>query len=181
MAKARRLSTEEYFQYPETTTRMELVFGVVREPPAPRWGHQTVVTRLTALLEPFVRDRGLGRVCVSPVDVVLDVERALIVQPDIVFISTGRMSIVRDRIFGAPDLTIEVLSLGTVLRDRTVKLDWYRRYGVRESWLVDAPRQQIEVIDLAARGEPCSTFEKRDRIRSSVIGDLPFTVASIFE
>lgn len=181
MAKARRLSTDEYFQYPETTRRMELVYGVVREPPAPRWGHQTVVTRLTALLESHVRDRDLGRVCVSPVDVVLDVERALVVQPDIVFISAKRMSIVRERVFGAPDLTIEVLSLGTGLHDRTIKLDWYRTYGVRETWLVDALSRQVDVIDLAARGEPRSTFEKDDRIRSTVLGDLPIIVSSIFE
>ena len=62
-------------------------------------------------------NHGLGRVLVSPVDVVLDEKKALIVQPDIVFISRERIGIVRDRIWGAPDLVIEVLSPGTRRRD----------------------------------------------------------------
>ena len=58
----KRLSVEKYFQYPETNRRMELVFGVVREPPAPRWGHQSVVTRLVTLLDTYVRGEQLGRI-----------------------------------------------------------------------------------------------------------------------
>src|SRR5262250_3042627 len=126
-----RVHVYEYFQYPESTRRMELVWGVVREPPAPRWGHQSVVTRLTTLLDTYVRTNRFGHVCVSPIDVVLDEPRDLVVQPDIVFVSNERMAIVRQRVFGPPDLTVEVLSFGTAFRDRTEKLAWYRDYGVR--------------------------------------------------
>jgi len=66
-----RYTVDEYFTPPESLRPMELVYGVVREPP-PRYGHQSVVTRLTALLDAHVRAHALGQVCVSPVDVVLD-------------------------------------------------------------------------------------------------------------
>ena len=159
---------------------MELVFGVVREPPAPRWGHQAVVTRLVTLLEPYVRAGRLGHICVSPIDVVLSAEHGLVVQPDLVFVSTDRMAIVRERVYGAPDLTIEVLSFGTAFRDRSEKLAWYRDYGVRECWLVDPVRLTVEVFPFEA-GADARTFAGREVIQSFVLPGLDLTVGSIFE
>jgi Uma2 family endonuclease len=175
-----RVGIYEYFQYPETTRRMELVWGRVREPPAPRWGHQSVVTRLTVLLDNHVRSHRLGHICVSPIDVVLDEVLALVVQPDVVFVSNKRMPMVRQRVFGAPDLTIEVLSFGTAFRDRSEKLDWYRRYGVRECWLVDPVRLTVEVFPFEA-GADVRTFEGRETIQSYVLPEINLPVGSIFE
>ncbi len=90
-----RLSVHEYFRLPETMRPMELVYGVVREPPAPRYGPQSIVTRLTALLFAHVEGHRLGRLCVSPVDVVLDELAALVVQPDLIFISNESLGIER--------------------------------------------------------------------------------------
>jgi len=64
--------------------------------------------------------------------VVLDRERALIVQPDVLFVAHDRLSIIRDQVWGAPDLVAEVLSIGTEAHDRIDKVAWYRQYGVRE-------------------------------------------------
>src|SRR5262245_43096662 len=91
------IGVDEYFKKPEGLRPMELVYGFVREPPAPQYGHQSVVTRLSSLLDAHVRALGLGQVCVSPVDVVLDAAAALVLQPDIVFIAGERLHIVQDR------------------------------------------------------------------------------------
>jgi Uma2 family endonuclease len=164
-----RLTVAEYFLLPESLERMELVGGfIVREPAAPRYGHQSVVTRLTTLLDTHVRRHDLGTVCVSPVDVVLDTANALVVQPDIVFVARGRTHIIRDRIWGAPDLVVEVLSSRTVHRDRTTKLEWYGRYGVAECWLVEPAGCWIEVVRLHAGGER-RLFSGADAARSSVL------------
>lgn len=176
-----RISVGEYFRMPETLRPMELVYGVVREPAAPRFGHQALVTHLGALLDAHVRERGLGQVCVSPVDVVLDRDAALVVQPDIIFVATDRLHIVRDRVWGAPDLVVEVLSARTARRDCTTKLGWYRRYGVKECWLVDPKARRIEVIDLRKPAVGRKTFSGTIRVRSHLLHDFAVTAAKVFE
>ena len=167
----KRLTVREYFRGPESLRPMELVYGIVREPPAPRYGHQSIVTRLTALLCAHVDSRALGVICVSPIDVVLDEVRALVVQPDLVFVDRRRTAIIRDRIWGAPDLVVEVLSPATARHDRTTKLNWYRRCGVRECWLVDAAHRRIEVIGPTVGPERRVCFHGGDPIVSSVLPD----------
>jgi hypothetical protein len=39
--RRRRLTLQEYLSGEETNRPMELDFGVVREPPAPSWGHRS--------------------------------------------------------------------------------------------------------------------------------------------
>ena len=78
MDKPERITTGDYLSMMETMRRRELVYGVVREPPAPLYRHQSIVTTLTVRLDQYVRRKRLGRVCVSPIDVVLDQEQALV-------------------------------------------------------------------------------------------------------
>jgi Uma2 family endonuclease len=176
-----RVSVVDYFDRPATLRPNELVYGVVREPPAPRYGHQIVVTHLGALLDRHVRDHDLGEVCVSPVDVVLDAGKALVLQPDIVFLTAGHKRLVDGRLWGAPDLVVEVLSPGTAQRDRTTKLRWYREHGVREYWLVDPQSASVEVVDLTGRRTRRHTFAGRSRMRSTVLPEWTATTAEIFE
>jgi Uma2 family endonuclease len=170
-----RISLEDYLAGPETTRRMELEYGFVREPPAPNYGHQSTVTGLTVLLHEHVSERRLGRVCVSPVDVILDAERGLVLQPDIVFISSARKRIVRDRIWGPPDLVVEVLSPSTRRYDAIVKVPWYARYGVRECWLVDAEAGSVEVVTFSDAGPARRAFTGGDRVESLVLPEWAVT------
>ena len=138
------MTTKQYlYDTAETTRRRELQFGVLREPPAPFWSHQLVVLHIARTLIDHVEAHDLGLVNVAPIDVILDEAENLIVQPDVLFVSQARRAIVLDRVWGAPDLVVEVLSPGTERHDRTEKLEWYRRYGVRECWLVDLIEEQI--------------------------------------
>jgi len=87
---------------------------------------------------------------IAPVDVILDRERALVLQPDVLFVATERLGIIRDQVW-APDLVVEGPSPGTERRDRAQKLEWFRQYGVRECWLVDPRQELVTVVDLTAR------------------------------
>ena len=88
----------------------------------------------------------LGEILPAPMDVVLDRTADLIVQPDILFVSAERAHLVGDRIDGAPDLVIEVLSPHPRVGRVEEKVSWFARYGVRECWLIDLARRHVVVL-----------------------------------
>lgn len=175
-----RMTTTGYLNGPETLQRRELIWGVLREPPAPFCSHQRLVTDVAFLLQGHTRDQSLGQVFVSPIDVVLDERKALILQPDIVFISNDRLGILRDQVWGAPDLVVEVLSAGTAAYDQRRKLAWFRKYGVRECWFVDPRARRIVVHELEQRPPTKSTYDLNGIVRSSVLPGLALPVADVF-
>src|SRR5437762_12454414 len=174
----KKITVDEYFRYPETNRPMELVYGYVREPPAPFGEHQIAVFRIAKILDAHVEPRRFCRILISPVAVVLDRDADLVVQPDLMFISQARLGILRHRVWGAPDLVVEVASPSTEHRDRTVKLAWYRRYGVKECWLVYERDRRIEIVD-GESGERRS-FNGQDRIRSNVLPEFDQPASACF-
>jgi Uma2 family endonuclease len=164
---------------PETNRPAELVYGVVREPPAPAYGHQKIVGQLFHLLKNHVDANKSGEVCISPIDVVLDELADLVVQPDVIFVTKERMAIIRNHIAGAPDIVVEVLSEGTEHRDRTIKLAWYRRYGVRECWIANPRARTIEVVDCGTG--KTESFAGAHAIRSCVLPEFRASADDCFQ
>jgi len=73
-----------------------------------------------------------------------------VVVPDLLFVSRDRLGIVTDQgVEGAPELILEILSSGTIQRDRVEKAQLYARHGVRHYWLVDPEARAIEAFELA--------------------------------
>jgi Uma2 family endonuclease len=175
------VTLETYLGGEETTRPRELAYGLLREPPAPGFGHQILVGRIYRRIERHVRRSQAGQVVMSPIDVILDARRVLVVQPDLVFVSTERLAICKEQIWGAPDLVVEVLSMGTRRRDRTIKVGWFREYGVRECWLVDPSARHVEVIDLGGAANTPRVFEDRQTISSIVLPRLRLRPADVFD
>lgn len=144
MVSARvRLTYQDYVELPDDR-RYEIIDGELYEMTAPTLRHQDILLDLGIIFKPHVQANGLGRVYVSPVDVVF--AEGDIVQPDLVFVSEARRHIMQDHaIVGAPDLAIEILSPSTVAHDRNRKAQLYERYGVAEYWMVDMETETIEV------------------------------------
>ena len=166
------LTTSEYLQTAETLRVQELIYGTVRvaESPAPR--HQDLLLDIAVLLRVFVGQHRLGSVWIAPLDVILDPRRALIVQPDLFYISNQRQDIVTDRVWGAPDMVLEVMSPNPRIGDVQQRINWFSEYGVRECWLVHQLTRDIEVLQLEKLGVHARrTFRGRERIDSTV---LPF-------
>ena len=176
----RRLTLQEYLAGEETNRPMELDFGVVRQPAAPSWAHQIIAGRAFVALHAHVSTLQLGCVVQSPVDVILDRERDLVVQPDVVFVSNERLHMCTDRVWGPPDLAVEVLSISTARHDSTVKLSWFQRYGVRECWLIDPVAHEVVVVDFTGALRSARTYCENDVIQSNVLRDLCLRVGDLF-
>lgn len=170
---APRLTTDEYLRTPETMLPQELVYGLVRDCAAPTPRHQDTVGRYYRALHRQVERTGAGRVWMSPIDVVLDADRALVVQPDLVVIRRERLHIVTDRIDGAPDLVVEVLSPRPRIGTLGERLTWFATYGVRECWLVHVLTEHVEVVTFADGG-----IARRDILTDD--GPIPSTVVPGF-
>ena len=109
------------------------------------------VARLFAALDEYVTRCRLGRV-LNGVDVVLDRRADLVLTPDIAFIVEGRGSIVRDRIWGPPDMVLDVTTPLTHSGELEARVAWFSGTGVREFWLVQPDRRELVILDLAHGG-----------------------------
>lgn len=131
----------DYWRLPEGEP-VELIEGRFVVSPSPNMLHQTIVGVLYEILLAAARKTG-GKAVLSPMDVILsDVS---IVQPDVLYITKARRDIIKQRVEGAPDLAIEIIS-GSSRRDRVEKLALYAKHGISEYWIVDPDSQHIEFL-----------------------------------
>jgi Uma2 family endonuclease len=162
-----RWTYAEFARLPsEGSTRYEVIDGDLAVTPAPTSAHQVVVGNLIRILGNFVHDHALGLLFPGPIDLLFGEGDYL--EPDVAFVRDDRAHIVSDRgIERAPDLVVEVLSPSTAHRDRGVKLERYRHYGVPEYWIVDVDGRAIEVWRLAEGAESPAVVGASERFRWS--------------
>jgi Uma2 family endonuclease len=168
--KRGKMTLAEYLRTPETVLPRELIFGALRVADAPLPPHQRAVGRLYRALDDHIRARHLGEVWLSPIDVILDAEHDLVVQPDLLFISNARQHLVTDRIRGAPDLVVEVLSPFPRIGKVDERVGWFAACGVDECGLVRLDARRIEVLvfgdgQIAER----RVFDRRTPLASTVL------------
>jgi Uma2 family endonuclease len=156
--------------------RCELLYGRFVLMTSPGLRHQEVVTRLIRFFVDFA-DAHQGRAIVSPMDVRLADHS--VVQPDLIFVSRENFSVLHERVRGAPDLVVEVLSPSTARRDLGEKLRLYAESGIREYWVVDPVGKTFEF--LVADGAAFRlALAEAEVYRSPVIVGLEFDLAAFW-
>src|SRR5690349_6438934 len=108
--KAGHMTLIDYLATPETVLPTELVFGAMRVADAPLVPHQRAVVKFFQTLDAHAAMHRIGEVFLAPLDVILDADAPLVLQPDLLLVTTERAHIVSDRVFGAPDLVVVILS-----------------------------------------------------------------------
>lgn len=144
-----QLTYDDYVSLPADGRRYEILDGELAVTPAPTTKHQMVSRNLEWVLHGHAREMGSGTVLDAPIDVILS--PVTVVQPDLLFVRSGREAIVKERgIEGAPDLIVEILSPSSMRQDRVVKAALYARSGVAHYWIVDPEARTVELYEIEA-------------------------------
>ena len=181
--RSNQLTYEDYLVFPDDGKRHEIIDGDHCVTPAPRTKHQRISANLTVALVSFVKRRRMGLVLAAPSDVILSDEN--VVQPDLLFVSTARASIVtEDNIRGAPDLVVEIISETTRKKDEVTKRKLYERFGVQEYWVVDPELETVKIFRRAQQGYGRAvelSKEANDILTTKLLAGFDLALTQIFE
>jgi Uma2 family endonuclease len=176
---SKRWTFADLAQFDESE-RYEIYDGkLIPMAPAPNIYHQRLVARLFRLLDDFAQSRELGEVIIAPTDVVMADDNTA--QPDLLFIAKENAGIVKNWVFGAPDLAGEILSPSSIRHDRYEKQEQYARFGVKEYWIVDPVSRSLEILTLEdERFVVHSVAAETGNAESKVLAGLSIDVATLF-
>lgn len=166
------ISYETYLETTPENRIVEWVDGEVIEHMPPKYEHQSIVYLLSRLLGTYVELFSLGEIVIAPFEVKLW-PNGPSREPDILFVSQARRHLlVSERLNGAPDLVVEVISFDSVRRDREKKKQEYEQAGVQEYWIVDSRpgRQRADFFRLNETGHlELIATEDDERVESTVL------------
>jgi Uma2 family endonuclease len=174
------MTLEQFRQLPEGPPYFELIDGEVIMSAAPNLYHQEIVFNIAKILDADVRQHDLGKVLVSPVDVILGED---CFEPDVLYASRETLARVArpEALHGAPELLVEVLSESTYRRDLTRKRVKYAAAGVTEYWVVDPDERTLRHFIFAAnQGEPVAVYAEGAVFESALFPGLRIAIADIF-
>lgn len=144
---------DDYLALPDDV-KVEMIDGVFYDMASPSSIHQQMSLHLSAfLLNHIMANKGNCVPFSAPMDVQLDSDDKTIVEPD-VFVVCDRNKIQKQRIVGAPDFIIEVLSPAYWYHDTIRKLKKYKNAGVREYWIVIPDTQRVIVYFFEKSPDP---------------------------
>ncbi len=131
------MSIEEYDALPEKEgVKYELNEGeLIAVAPSPRLAHNRVRDRLDRRLANFVEDHNLGEVTM---ETDFRLSQGAVRIPDVAFIRLTRIAGIdpKQRLEGAPDLAVEVVSPNDDPDDLVLKVQQYLRFGARAVWVL---------------------------------------------
>lgn len=171
---------EEYYKL-GNEERFEVIKGELFMVPAPDLEHQKISRKLEFKMVSYVENNDLGEIFDAPVDVIF--ENDVVLQPDIIFISKDRSSILQKRgVFGSPDLIVEIISKSSVKIDKHEKFKLYEKFKVKEYWLIDPANKTIEIFYLAGEKYELSCFasEEEDIAESNVLKGFGIKIREVF-
>ena len=129
-------------------TIYEIIEGELFVTRTPHRRHQQICGRIFSQLNNWSESTGNGETIITPGIIFSDADNVI---PDVVWVSKERLAQIEDEaghLTAAPELVVEVISPGIdkAKCDRQVKVKLYSIQGVKEYWIVDRFRKQVEVF-----------------------------------
>jgi Uma2 family endonuclease len=181
--KEKKITADEFYLItPPDNATYELHNGKIISMPSPLLPHQKLSANLHYELMHFVKKSKLGLVLAAPIDVEFD--NLDVMQPDLLFISNERMTIIENnrKIKGAPDLVVEILLDGNSPKEMNYKKFVFENNEVSEYWLVNLAKKtliQYENTDIGF--VPVAKLTESDTIKSIVLKGFELQIGEIFE
>ena len=141
--KTKQWTLDELHSLPDDGNRYEVVRGELFVTPAPSPQHETILARLTRILDPYVAKNDLG--LVYRPRAVLRFEDSE-VEPDLMVRKPWRSTGNDWENAPLPSLIVEVLSPSTRNRDRKEKRTFYGDARIPEYWIVNPERKTVIVV-----------------------------------
>jgi Uma2 family endonuclease len=174
-----RATAEEFWSLPESVLPVEYINGEIIMAPTPTVPHQRILGNMFFTLYAYVKEKALGIVFSSPLDVVLTTGD--VVQPDIFFLNAkqaGRASVAK-RVESVPPFLIEILSPGSVTHDMIRKRALYEKNGVREYWIVNPTERTIAQLVLKKKHYALTELGESDVIKGVALAGFESNVGEL--
>ncbi|MBZ0316730.1 MAG: Uma2 family endonuclease [Anaerolineae bacterium] len=177
----------DWDQLPDDGNRYEIIKGVLYlaywsdELYMPSFYHQWINQNLIGYIGFPANQQGLAFAVTAPIGVFMP--GCDPVQPDFVVVKKERAAIIHDRrIYGIPDLIVEILSPSNRAYDETTKMNAYAAAGLSEFGVVDPMSKQLRIFELDVPGqfrEP-RLFNESDTAHFKCLPTIEFTVGDLF-
>ena len=179
IAEKKKYTDDDYMMLEEGAPFQLINYDLIMSP-SPNPFHQAIAARLIHIILTFLEANNNNDYVASDVDVKFD--DGNVFRPDIVFISeTRKKEILTDRIIGAPDMVMEILSPSNAYYDLRHKKDLYEKFGVNEYIIIDPFAETAELYVLTNGVYILhQKVQKTESLQSILLPGLTFDLNKIF-
>jgi len=178
--KTEKQNRQKFYEDVKEEVKAEFINGEIIMHSPVKVKHSVASDLLNNILNIYSNLKSLGKVFHEKIMISLlrnDFE------PDICFFSKEKSKNLKDEQWQlpAPDFIVEILSDSTEKIDRGVKFDDYAEHGVKEYWLVDPDKKNIEQYILKNKKYELFFKANDGNIECKTIKGLKFPVRAIFD
>jgi Uma2 family endonuclease len=173
------LTADDLWKLPDHGGRCELVKGELRPMSPAGSGHGAFSMNLAAPLHQFVRARKLGIVVAAETGFIVARNPDTVFAPDAGFIRQERIAatgVTQKYWPGPPDLAIETMSPGDIVRDADKARDWLTA-GAQQVWVINP---QLKTVTIYRPGDAETLGEAEILDGGEVVPGFQIHVAEIF-
>jgi len=179
---AKLMTWQELAQLPDDGVRYELVRGVLRTMPPPKFPHGRLARKIGRSLDHHVEAMGLGEVYMNEIGYLLTTRPDTVRAPDVAFLSSERLAEtgdVTDYFPGSPDLVVEVISPNDRYTEVNKKVAEWLEYGAKLVCVVDPRRRSVA---LHRSGQPVTILGVGDILTAEdVVPGWSLAVRDLFD
>jgi len=171
------LSLEQFEALPEDGNRHELNQGELVLMPPPKPEHDFIRDNVKMILSLFVLGKRLGRIYAEAGYLLTREPEATVRQPDVSFLSRGRVKRSGGYVEGSPELAIEIVSPSDSAEELNIKVKQYLAFGSQEVWVFYPKTRSVDVC----KRDGAVTLSDSDTLTSDLFPGWSARVADFFD